>query len=281
MNIWLRGVDIAFPQRVGSGGMIKRVSDGKDLADIRQFDVVFIKASQGHPNGSFKDPQFDNSYAMARKFGKKVVAYHFNDARESITAQVDFFLKTASSVDAYAIDQEGEFGFTDAQTQAFVDGMRARQKFIGNYHSASGFEGVDADFEWVADYRLESLQDGFTPVVGYDVWQFSSEGGPDGAGLDLNWLPPGSELAAFLGLNPQAIIDEQAATIAAKLTELREAQDALSQAQTINLQLQGTIQLLEEDKRKLTDDLAVAASNERNRIAQKYAEREAAIIRNL
>lgn len=272
MNVFRRGVDVSYVQKIGSAGVIRRESDGKALATLDMFDFVIIKATQGN----FVDPQWANSYAMARKFGKPVMAYHFNDNRVPIKTQVDLFLATAKDADFLWLDQEGDFGFSDAQAQQFIDLVRAAGRRCGLYHSASGFSGVNADGEWVADYRLESLQDSDTPVEGWDLWQFSSEGGPDGAGLDLNWMRADSPLAVLLGLD---LVPRSDLTKA--LEDTRAAQDDLSQAQTVILQQQGTIGLLEEDKLRLAEEAKKAASQEKERIAVAYAQRQGAIIRNL
>lgn len=265
------GVDIAYPQRVAAGGLIKRVSDGKVLADIRDFDFVAIKATQGT---SIVDAQWANSYAMARKFGKKVIAYHFNDNSVSVPAQVDFFLKTAKAADAYAIDQEGDKAFTDAQSQAFIDGLHAKAPGHPaiHYHSASGFGGVVSDAQWVADYRLESLQDGDTPVAGWDIWQFSSEGGPDGAGLDLDYMPNDSPLALALGLTytgkaqADAIHAADLATITQLTADLAAAKDQLAQIKAANA--------------ALGEALDAAPGIERERIAQAMGNAMAEQVRN-
>lgn len=297
--IFLRGVDIAYPQRVASGGLIKRVSDNKVLADIREMEFVCIKATQGT---TIRDAQWDNSYAMARKFGKKVIAYHFNDSRVPVAAQVDWFLKVAPEADAYAIDQEGEFGFSDAQTQAFVDLMRAAGKTIGHYHSASGFGGVQADFEWVADYRLESLEDGTTTVPGWDIWQFSSEGGPDGAGLDLDYMRADSPIAVALGLDVVNRVAADAARVAAvasavaplnaRIATLTSDLDAtrialgesMGEAFTLRSTLterDATIATLNAEAAALRAALDAAPAAERARVAKAAAAQEEARVNAL
>jgi hypothetical protein len=265
VTLFILGTDIAYPQRIASGGLIKRVSDGKELADIRDMGFVAIKATQGT---NIVDAQWVNSYAMARKFGKKVLAYHFNDNRVSIPAQADKFLATAQFADYLFLDQEGDFGFSDAQAQAFIDHVRSKGRKCGLYHSASGFAGVNADSEWVADYRLDSLQDADTTVPGWDMWQFSSEGGPDGAGLDLDYMRADSPLAAALGLNvvTQAQLDA-ANTATAAMAKLKD--EALADV----VALQAAAQADDATIAELQDKLLAAPGAERERIAQAEADR--------
>lgn len=276
MTLFILGVDIAYPQRVASGGLIKRVSDGLVLADIRRFGFVAIKATQGT---TIKDAQWDNSYAMARKFGKKVIAYHFNDNRVGIKAQADFFLSVAKDADMLALDQEGENGFTDAQAQEFIDYLASKGRDAILYHSASGFSGVTAKYQWAADYRLSSLEDANTPVTGWDIWQFSSEGGPDGAGLDLDWMLADSPLAEALGLTyigkaqADAIHNADLATITDLNDEVAALTAKVNELEAQALADQGAIKALGEA-------LDAAPGIERERIAQAMGKAEADRVRN-
>lgn len=264
MNLLIKAVDLSYIQRVAAGGLIKRASDSKVLADIHDFDVVFIKATQ---STTIADDQFANSYAMARKFGKKVVAYHYNDNRVDAAAQAAFLLKTAPGADAYALDVEGAYAFTDAQSAAFIAAIRAKGKKCGYYHSTSGFGGVASDFRWVADYTLTALQDG-TPPIDWDAWQFSSEGGPDGAGLDLDYVKADGALAAILGITfvTQAQLDA-ANTATAAMAAARD--EALAEVADLNAQLLTAV----DTNSHLQQELLAAPSLERDRIAAAEAER--------
>lgn len=269
MKPWLKGVDVSYVQKIGIGGLIRHSDSGKVLGDLADFDYVIVKATQR----DFVDPNWDVNFANARKAGKPVMAYHYNDNRIGITKQADLFLATTdANADFLWIDQEGTYAFSDAQTQQFIDRVRNSGRMCGLYHSASGFSGVQADAKWVADYRTESLKDGNTPVEGWDMWQFSAEGGPDGLGLDLNWMHPDSFLRNHLGLvgvtqaqldaandataAMAALRDEARAEVLAQATEITNLGAALLAAQEHIAIQDGTIRELNESVASADEVLA-------------------------
>lgn len=155
-----------------------------------------------------KDTKFDEHYANARKAGLVVMAYHYAypASAASIESQVALFLDVAKNCDFLWLDQE-ESGFDDAQAQQFIDLVRESGRPCGLYHSASGFGGVKADAQWVADYREASVAAGHprntatgAELAGWDLWQWTSKGSLPGytGNLDLNWLNPASKLATLL-----------------------------------------------------------------------------------
>lgn len=179
-----------------------------------------------------KDTLFDAHYAKARAAGLVVMAYHYAypKADASIEQQVALFLEVAKSCDFLWLDQE-QSGFDDAQAQTFIDLVRASGRPCGLYHSASGFGGVKADAQWVADYRDASVTAGYprntvtgAELAGWDLWQWTSKGALPGysGNLDLDWMNPASKLAVLLrtGYVPKQQLDS--------------CQTALQQAQALN-----------------------------------------------
>lgn len=204
-----------------------------------------------------KDTLYDQHYAKARAAGLVVMAYHYAypQADADIAAQAALFLATAKDADFLWLDQE-QAGFDDVQAQKFVDIIR-KSRPCGLYHSASGFGGVKADAQWVADYRDASVTAGFprntatgAELAGWDLWQWTSKGSLPGytGNLDLNWMNPASRLASLLrtGYVTKAQLDaantataamaslkdEALAQVATLTTDLDAAKDALEAAQS-------------------------------------------------
>lgn len=261
-----------------------------------------------------KDTRYDHYYAAARKAGLIVMAYHFGYGEEesAIDKQVALFLEVAKDADFLWLDQE-RAGFSDAEAQKFIDGVRAAGRPCGLYHSASGFSGVKADAKWVADWRDESEAAGYprttsaTPVEfpGWDLWQYDG-GGADG--IDNDYANPDRPLAKLLRLGyvTQAQLDAantanevmavvrdeaivEAAALRQELGELQAADDKtigelqtqLAAAKTELLAFDAQVTKLTTDLAEVQGLLAAAPAAEKERIALAAAGAVAERIRSL
>lgn len=248
----LKGIDISEHQAV--------------TPDLSGLSFIVLRASIA----ARKDVKYDQHYAAARAAGLVVMAYHFGYSADqvAIQPQLETFLEAAAAADFLWIDQEEE-GFTDAQTQQFVDGVRAAGRPIGLYHSSSGFGGVNVDAKWVADWRAASVTagyprkaDGSGEFPGWDLWQYR------GAPLDLDYLNPDRPLA---GLLRRGYVTQQ--RLDATYVELAAAQAASTTAQAAAAAAEETITSLRGEVASLTEAVGAAAEAERNRIAEAEAAR--------
>jgi GH25 family lysozyme M1 (1,4-beta-N-acetylmuramidase) len=278
-TLGLRGIDISQHQSVTP-----------PLGDL---SYVILRSSISQT----KDTRYDQHYAAARKAGLVVMAYHFaySADQSSIAEQVQVFLTVAKDADFLWLDQE-EAGFDDDQAQHFVNLVRASGRPCGLYHSASGFGGVDADAQWVADYRDASVSAGYPRRVsdgaempGWDLWQWTSTGTLPGytGSLDMNWMNPASPLAKLLraGYISKAVADAAAEAAMVQIgklenqvttlqTELMTAQNALSASEAIVAARDAEIVRLNGDVTRLRMALDAAPKLEKMRIADAAAQAE-------
>jgi len=257
-TLGLRGIDISQWQA--------------ETPPLSYFSFVVLRASISQT----KDTRYDQHYAAAREAGLVVMAYHFaySADQSSIPAQVKVFLSVAKDADFLWLDQE-ESGFDDEQAQEFIDLVHAAGRPIGLYHSASGFGGVRADAQWVADYRDASVAAGYprrisdgAELPGWDLWQWSSKGAVSGysGNLDMNWMNPASPLAALLrtGYVAQPVVDAAAAAATTRITQLEnQVSDLQAEISTLKGQISG-----------LQMKLDAAPRLEQIRIAEKSAQAE-------
>jgi GH25 family lysozyme M1 (1,4-beta-N-acetylmuramidase) len=294
-TLGLRAVDLSHYQTTTTAGVIKDASSGVVLGKLTDYPVVIVKAT----HGSAQNSGWATHSANVRRAGSVLGAYHWLTDTDPMADQVAKFLAVAKSADFLVVDQE-ENGVSDAETQQFIDAIRSAGRPIGLYHSASGFGGVNSDFQWVADYRSASQSagypmtgDGTAEFSGWDIWQWSSKGGPSGAALDVDWINPASPLAKLLRLGyvSKPLADAQAAEAMKQIGELQNQVSALQsqvdqQSAIItsqNVELSATKADLLTTKQALADAedarvaalaaAAAAAANERERIALAEAQR--------
>jgi hypothetical protein len=212
-------VDLSEYQITTPDGFIKRASDGEVVGHLSDYSGAILRSSIALR----EDARYDAHLANCRAWGLWVGAYHFGYSADqvNIAEQVKVQLAAAAGADLLIIDQE-EQGFTDAQAQEFVDLVHAAGRVIGFYHSSCGFPGVRADFQWVADYRAASVDAGYpmkcadaVEYPGWDLWQYTSRGGDEGEGLDVNWLNPATSVASLLRLGYVTTVESDAAVAVA------------------------------------------------------------------
>ena len=135
--------------------------------DLTGVDFVIVKATEGLT----VDPMFATHVRNVQAHPEiLLMAYHYSDKRFSVGAQVGKFLATAPNFDGYALDVEGLYRFSPAQSKYFITGMHDHKKKCGWYSNMSEYQGnVGQDFNWIAYYAKTP------PTIPYDIWQF----GPD------------------------------------------------------------------------------------------------------
>lgn len=251
----LKGIDISFYQN--------------PTPSLSGLSFVVLRASISVT----KDSMYDTHYAKARQAGLVVMAYHYAYPadRMSIAAQVAKFLDVAKNADFLWLDQE-EAGFNDAQAQEFINLVRAAGRPCGLYHSASGFGGVNADAQWVADWRDASeaagyprTADGSKEYPGWDLWQYQ------GSPLDKDYLNPDTTLAQLMriGYVPKPQLDAALAQKAALAADLKDAEAELQAAEAA----------LEQEMAECgarTADLQAQLGSALNALASKQAELDTA-----
>lgn len=138
--------------------------------NLAGLSFLFARASIG--------TETDEKYAMhianARQAGLLVGAYHFNHGPISVASQVQAFLAAAGDVDFYALDVEGAYAFSLAQSKDFIARVQATGRKIGMYHSASGFPDAGQDYDWIAKWSTTP------PSRAWTFWQYR------GSPLDLD-----------------------------------------------------------------------------------------------
>ncbi len=234
-----------------------------------------------------KDSKFTEHYANARKAGLVVMAYHYAypASAAGIPEQVAFFLATAKDCDFLWLDQE-EAGFDDAQAQQFINLVRDAGRACGLYHSASGFSGVNADAQWVADYRDASVVAGYprrmsdgAELLGWDLWQWTSAGRLPGyvGNLDLNWMNPASRLAGLMreGWVTEAALDAAIDSVRSATAAALAAAQADSAAKTAQIIALGAA--LAQAEQAGYEALLRGVADERERIALAEAARVRAL----
>jgi hypothetical protein len=179
--------------------------------DLSGLGFVVLRASIG----TSVDERYGQHYVAARAAGITVMAYAYgirND-REAIADQVAVFLSVAAAADYLWLDQE-ETGFTDAQATDFIAKVRAAGRPCGLYHSSSGFGGVPADAQWVADWRAGSVEAGYPKNTdatrefpGWDLWQYNGAGAD---GIDNDYANPAWPLPAPRYFTAEAVAALQA-----------------------------------------------------------------------
>lgn len=285
-TLGLKAVDISHWQTTTAAGYIKVASTGVVLGKLTDYSVVIVKATHGAAQNS----GWAGHSVNVRKAGCVLGAYHWLTDTNDIEAQAAKFLAVAASADFLVVDQE-EAGVSDEETQKFVNIVRAAGRVIGLYHSASGFSGVDADFQWVADYRSASVAAGYPmkgdatlgELVGWDIWQWTSNGGIDGGDLDVNWINPASPLAKLLRLGyvEKRVMDAAAEAAVEKIGELENqvaALDAQVDQQSViiasqNIELSSVKADLLTTRQALADAKAAQAAAEVARDAATDAEK--------
>ena len=124
--------------------------------------------------GTTKDAMYDQHIAHGRASGVVVGAYAFNRNDVDVVRQCDAFIAAAGDVDLYAIDVEGTYRFSLAQSKAFIAHFKAKTgKKIGMYASRSGFPSAGQDWNWVAQWTS------YPPNISYAFWQIGSSGSID------------------------------------------------------------------------------------------------------
>lgn len=238
------------------------------------------------------DTMYATHYEAARKAGVVVMAYHYGypaSSGASVSAQVTKFLGVAKDADFLWLDQE-QLGFDDAQATEFIRLVRAAGRKCGLYHSSSGFGGVDADAQWVADWRTMSVNaghpltaDGSAEFPGWDLWQYQ------GSPLDLDYLNPATTLKALLAPAAPAVVDCSAqikvATDPLKV-QIVAMQGTIDVADNViaskNLEIAAYRITLDDDRARLAKaaaDLADAPGIERERIALALGQAETDRVR--
>lgn len=230
------------------------------------------------------DSMYATHVANARKAGLIVMAYHYGyplSTTLSIEAQAALFVATAKSADFLWLDQE-KSGFDDAQAQTFINAVRAAGYPCGLYHSASGFGGVNADANWVADWRAAAVTAGHPlnaagtgEFIGWDIWQWQ------GAPLDSDFAKPGAlQKLLRLGLVTR---ETHIADLAALTSTLAQVSSLTAERDTLKATVATLQSTVTDDQARLTQaasDLATASGIERERIALALGQAEADRVRN-
>lgn len=211
--------------------MLKGIDISQHQAETPPLDGLAFAVARASI-GSVADSRYEQHRDAFRHAGLVSMAYHYNGPTGSdIGHHVERFLELAGDADFLWLDQEtfsratatrpAVPGYTNAEAQAFIDGVRAAGRPCGLYHQASGYKGVDADALWIADWRATSVAAGYprttsSPMVeipGWDLWQH--RGDP----LDLDVLNPATPLASLLRRRYASPV-----TFALALRQLEEAE---------------------------------------------------------
>lgn len=284
-TLGLKGVDLSHYQKTTADGIIMRASDNEVVGHLTEFSFGIAKATHGPAQNSAWTMHSTN----IRKAGLVLGAYHWLTDADPVADQAAKFLAVAASADFLVVDQE-EAGVSDADTQAFIEIVRKAGRKIGLYHSASGFGGVNADFQWVADYRDLSVAAGYprrmsdgAEFPGWDLWQWTSKGGDEGEGLDENWMNPASPLAKLLRLGyvTEAKFNELDAIHTATITTLQnDVKAATVRISQLEAQLTAKEQELADQVASATAAKDAAVAAERERIALAMGRDMADKVRN-
>lgn len=119
--------------------------------------------------GTYHDPMYATHMSNARKAGIPFGAYAFNRNDVDIVRQATEFATVSGGADFWAIDVEGTYMFTPAQTTLFINTFRKLTgNKIGLYISASPFPKYKAcgqDWNWIASWSS------LPPDLPYAFWQ--------------------------------------------------------------------------------------------------------------
>ncbi len=177
-TVKMKGIDVSYWQGKPLGGRYKKYKAG---------GWDFIIARIGYASGGVKAPDstFDHNYKMCKKYGIKIGAYFYSNARNAKEgkAEADYVIKLLKKrklnlpvwidVEDNATSGKASKSQLTAACKAFCAVMEAAGYKAGVYASTSWFTSKIGSLgslrKWVAQYNNRCTYSG-----SYDMWQYSS-----------------------------------------------------------------------------------------------------------
>lgn len=177
-TVKMKGIDVSYWQGKPLGSRYKKYKAG---------GWDFIIARIGYASGGVKAPDstFDHNYKMCQKYGIKIGAYFYSNAKNAVDgkAEADYVIKMLKKrkldlpvwidVEDNATSGKATKSQLAAACKAFCAAMETAGYKAGVYASTSWFTSKIGDLgslrKWVAQYN-----DRCTYAGSYDMWQYSS-----------------------------------------------------------------------------------------------------------